>query len=150
MKDRIKGILDHFRITPSKFADTIGMQRSAVSHILSGRNKPGLDFLSKILDSYAEISGDWLVTGKGDMLRKKSGAQALPGNLFNAVHPIETKEELKVPPAIGEAPAVVPHASPISAHFQPEELNKTIPAEMKEVTKIVLFYADRSFEIFYP
>ncbi len=78
MKDRLEAILKHEKISPSKLADIIGVQRSGISHIMSGRNKPGLDFLSKLLNHFPHINGDWLITGQGPML-KNSTNKPFPG-----------------------------------------------------------------------
>ncbi|WP_338733978.1 helix-turn-helix domain-containing protein [Mangrovimonas cancribranchiae] len=62
---RLKKIIDYYEESASSFADKIGVQRSSISHILSGRNKPSLDFVMKILDSYPEVGLYWLLNGKG-------------------------------------------------------------------------------------
>jgi transcriptional regulator with XRE-family HTH domain len=63
IQDRIKLIIKANNESPSSFADNIGIKRSNLSHVLSGRNKPSLDFLSKILNSYPSVNASWLVTG---------------------------------------------------------------------------------------
>ena len=73
MIDRIQLILKTKNLTASSFADDIGVQRSAISHILSGRNNPSLDFIQKILKKYPEISPEWLLSGKGEMNKKMLG-----------------------------------------------------------------------------
>ncbi len=62
---RIKSVIDHFGLTVSSFADSIGVQRSSISHILSGRNKPSLDFVMKVVKTYPEVNLYWLLIGKG-------------------------------------------------------------------------------------
>jgi len=62
---RIEKILDYYNLTASSFADKIGVQRSSISHLLSGRNKPSLDFILKILDVFPEIDLYWILNGKG-------------------------------------------------------------------------------------
>lgn len=62
-KDRLKEILDKEDLTASKFAEKIGIQRSSVSHILSGRNKPSLDFVIKVNNAFDDVSLDWLIKG---------------------------------------------------------------------------------------
>ena len=68
MKDRIEKIIEVEQLSASKFADTIGVQRSSISHILSGRNKPSLELVNKILDQFPKINADWLLLGKGEMV----------------------------------------------------------------------------------
>lgn len=64
MIDRFKQILEQLKLTPSEFADRIGVQRSNISHVLSGRNKPGIDFLEKMLNAFPGIDVAWLINGK--------------------------------------------------------------------------------------
>ena len=47
------------------FADKIGVQRSSISHILSGRNKPSLDFILKVTNEFTDVDIYWLLNGKG-------------------------------------------------------------------------------------
>ncbi len=63
IQDRIKLIIKANKEAPSSFADNIGIKRSNLSHVLSGRNKPSLDFLSKIITSYPNVNASWLITG---------------------------------------------------------------------------------------
>lgn len=63
---RIQTIIKENELSASSFADRIGVQRSSISHILSGRNKPSLDFLAKIEASFEEVSFSWLLKGEGN------------------------------------------------------------------------------------
>ena len=58
--------MDYYGESASSFAEKIGVQRSSISHILSGRNKPSLDFILKILSAYPEVDLYWLFNGKGE------------------------------------------------------------------------------------
>ena len=62
---RLQQIINFYSLSASSFADKIGVQRSSISHILSGRNKPSLDFVMKILSSFPEVDLYWLLNGKG-------------------------------------------------------------------------------------
>lgn len=64
IQERIQMILKMHNLTSAAFADKIGVQRSSVSHVISGRNKPGLDFLEKILLHFPRVNAQWLITGK--------------------------------------------------------------------------------------
>ena len=61
---RVTQILEEQQLNSSAFADTIGVQRSSVSHVLSGRNKPSLDFILKTVRAFPAYSTDWLLFGK--------------------------------------------------------------------------------------
>ena len=64
IQERLQLVLKMHNLTPSSFADQIGVQRSNISHVLSGRNKPSLDFLEKILLNFPRVNAHWLVTGE--------------------------------------------------------------------------------------
>ena len=71
MQDRLQEIMDKEHLTPARFAELIGVQRSSISHILSGRNNPSLEFLRKILLHLEHINPDWLISGKGPYKRNQ-------------------------------------------------------------------------------
>jgi transcriptional regulator with XRE-family HTH domain len=88
MKDRITLLIKAKNLTAAQFADEIGVQKSSISHILSGRNNASLDFIQKILLCYPDVSIDWLMFGKGPIF--KSIVTAVSGNIdgsLNAVSP---------------------------------------------------------------
>ena len=71
MNSRIKKWMKSQGLKSSEFADKIGVNRSTISHILSGRNKPSIDFFEKLLKAYANVNSNWLITGIGYMTIKK-------------------------------------------------------------------------------
>lgn len=81
MNRRLLQFLQAQDITQTQFADTLAVARGSVSHILSGRNKPGYDFLESLLLHYPELNLDWLLTGKGSMYREKTPEIAAPAPL---------------------------------------------------------------------
>lgn len=82
MNNRLQQFLELENITPARLADTLGVQRSGISHILSGRNKPGYDFIIKLLSKFPHINSEWLLMGNGkpykEMLSQKSASSPLP------------------------------------------------------------------------
>jgi len=62
---RLEEILQFYNLTASSFADRIGVQRSSISHLLSGRNKPSLEFVMKVVKTFPEVNLYWLLNGKG-------------------------------------------------------------------------------------
>ena len=68
MKDRLESILHYYKINSSKLADILSVQRSGISHIMSGRNNPSYDFLVSLLEAFPEINAKWLMTGRGEMI----------------------------------------------------------------------------------
>lgn len=72
MDKRLQQFLNAENISQAQLADTLGVARAGISHILSGRNKPGFDFLEAMALHYPQISMDWLLTGKGRMYKEAS------------------------------------------------------------------------------
>ncbi|MFW5793227.1 MAG: helix-turn-helix domain-containing protein [Bacteroidota bacterium] len=69
MLQRIQKLIETLGLSSSKFADEIGVPRSSISHIVSGRNKPSLDFVLKILERYPDINTEWLIFGSGSIFK---------------------------------------------------------------------------------
>jgi transcriptional regulator with XRE-family HTH domain len=76
MTDRISLLIKAKNLSSAQFADEIGVQRSSISHLMSGRNKPSLDLIQKTLQRFPEVSTEWLLFGKGEMVPEM--------NLFNS------------------------------------------------------------------
>lgn len=82
--ERLEKLLAHYDLTASSFADAIGVQRSSISHLLSGRNRPSLDFVMKVVGRYPEVDLYWLLNGRGSF----PPAPVAPGNTGTAsAHP---------------------------------------------------------------
>jgi len=139
MKERLEAIIKYENISPSRLADLIGVQRSGVSHILSGRNKPGLDFLNKLLSHFPHISGDWLITGQGEMLKNK-GSKPVVEQLSIESPPIP-KKSFKIPLNAAKEEQQAEYETKAS-------LNQLKSA--KVVERMVVFYSDKTFAEYKP
>jgi transcriptional regulator with XRE-family HTH domain len=101
MKERLLQIINHLGYSATRFADEIDVQRSGISHILSGRNQPSFDFLVKILTRFPEIDALWLILGTGTMLKTKQvrlepfQIEKKESNLFSDLPDNTPNEELK-------------------------------------------------------
>lgn len=141
MIGRITKIMEREDLTPSKFAEAIGIQRSAMSHILNGRNNVSLDVLVKILERFSYVDSDWLIFGKGEMMREHVLTQP---DLFTntSINPSngqvasEYRKEMRVDIPVNNAKLPV-----IEQIIQQE-------AEPKKVSKIMIFYSDNTFDTF--
>ncbi len=69
-------IMDSHKLNAGSFADKIGVQRSNVSHVLSGRNKPSFDFIEKLLLAFPRVSAEWLFTGKQGKKESEGSGQS--------------------------------------------------------------------------
>ena len=88
---RLQKVMDFYGETSSSFAEKIGVQRSSISHILSGRNKPSLDFVLKVLSSFPDVELYWLLNGKGTFPKEeKSEIQSEEITSKNIIENIST------------------------------------------------------------
>ena len=69
---RLETIFDYYNMSASVFADKLGVQRSGLSHLLSGRNKPSLDFVLKLIDNFPEVDLYWLLNGTGNFPKQET------------------------------------------------------------------------------
>lgn len=70
MNRRLQQFLEVEQLSPARLADSLGIQRSGISHLLSGRNKPSYEFINNFLNRYPQIDATWLITGKGKMYKE--------------------------------------------------------------------------------
>lgn len=124
MLDRLKVILEYYKLSPSGFADNLGVPRSSISHLLSGRNKPSLDFVLKLITKYPEVNLYWLLKGEGSFPSDTSmTASPTASTLF------DSDEKTK------------------KSSFS-ERTAATQTVLNKKVMKVVLFYNDGTFQSF--
>jgi transcriptional regulator with XRE-family HTH domain len=83
---RLEAILDYYNLSASSFADKIGVQRSSLSHLLSGRNKPSLDLILKIVSEFPEVDLYWILNGKGNFPKSES-SDVFSNNQFTPTLP---------------------------------------------------------------
>lgn len=69
MRDRLEKFIKSEGLTPTRFAEVMGVQPSSISHLLGGRNKPSYDFIEKMLLRFPKLNPDWLILGKGSVYR---------------------------------------------------------------------------------
>ena len=170
LNSRVQKIINYSELSLSEFADEIGVQRSNISHVLSGRNKPSLDFLMKIKDRFPEIQWEWLIEGKGTMVFSEEETASTPSSYLLEESKINDDESIitglfSIPSQeMDENTKQEEVKSEISEPIQyniventPEiSENKNIseteaPAEKgNNIKKIVFFYENGKFEVFEP
>ena len=136
MLDRIRTIMEYYDLTSAQFADTIGIQRSALSHVLSERNKPSLDFVLKIKRAFPEVSLDWLTLGRGS-IHDEVGAQSetsIPSDFDIRPETVPTSERMKGAEDMNES------------DIFPETEKK----QGRDVKEIVVYYTDHTYRRFVP
>ena len=143
MKDRIAHIMRAKNLKASDFAVLLGIQPSGISHILSGRNQPSLDFVKKIKETFPEYNLDWIIFGKGPM----TTSEPFKGNYS----PTENNQEAPSPNIdVDDAPPVsfipFPEDSP-STGFPPQPVQAT---EKPGVKSLFVLFDDGTFESYSP
>ena len=146
MKDRILAFLQNENKSYAQFAEEIGVQPSGISHILSGRNNPSLDFVIKMLQKYPSLSAEWLLFGRGPMQRFASQP-----TLFDVEPQISRSEEV----TMETAPDTYSGGSNATdgKEMAPEE--QLLPEEQsgdlqKRLTRVLFFYSDKTFREYRP
>lgn len=122
MKARLAIFMKNEGITPSRLAELISVQPSSISHLLAGRNKPGFDFLYKILQRFPRLNPDWLILGSGEMYRD-DGTHSVP---------------LQQPTVLSHHYSAVSHTddTPIpELEFTETDLDEESPASTQKVIK---------------
>lgn len=143
MKDRFKQILDEKGLNAQKTASLIGIDASAVSHLLNGKRKPSFEVLDKIGQAFPDINLNWLISGKGTMYNNSTlssttspVAQTNPALLFEE----KTTNENTISPE--SAATRNDHIS-----IQEENSRTVVQATIKKkISRIILFFEDGSFE----
>jgi DNA-binding XRE family transcriptional regulator len=105
MVNRIRELLEVRQLSPTQFADLIGVGRPVISHILSERNKPSLEVVQKVLDAFPDISLSWLMKGTGPMLTDGASAPAAASTPVQAASPAQVAPVEVAPPVAAPSPA---------------------------------------------
>lgn len=153
MEDRIKKFIDYMGITPSELADAIGVQRSNVTHVLKGRNKPSFQFIEKLLQIYPRINAKWLLLGEGNMIEGAAKAPTLfdqapgPAILNKPVDKAEREIINEPPPAPKEPtpPPVIPEKKEVV-----NDLPGALFGSEKPIERLIVFYNDQTFKVYNP
>jgi transcriptional regulator with XRE-family HTH domain len=132
---RIENIMDYYALSASAFADKIGVQRSSMSHLLSGRNKPSLDFVMKILEVFPDVDLYWILTGKGSFPERDNETSSEIIKSFTTVSSNENSHETK-----DDNQIVIESPSKLKS--------STLDLEDNEIEKIVLFYKNGTFKAY--
>jgi len=96
---RLEKLFQYYGLSAAAFADRVGVQRSSISHLLSGRNKPSLEFVLKVIKTFPEVNLYWLLNGKGefpsDLPKSESPTPSKSGNP-NHIQAKEGKSEKEI------------------------------------------------------
>ncbi|MBQ6770087.1 MAG: helix-turn-helix transcriptional regulator [Bacteroidales bacterium] len=140
MKDRIAHIIRAKNLTAAEFALRLGIQPSNISHLLSGRNNPSLDFVKKLKETFPEYNLDWIVFGKGPMTVSEP---------FLEPKPLDVSQPVDAQKAMMESDGLEPNLFSVEKLPDKPVVNEARPS-VPPLKQIVLVYEDNSFEVLSP
>ena len=136
--NRLQEIIEYYDLTASSFADKIEVGRSSISHLLSGRNKPSLEFVMKIVKTFPEVELYWLLNGKGSFPK-----------VVNSPLPEKTTSS---------SAKIDKHTAPnfeddlFSQTTQVNQIGSTVSSSSsktnKKISRVIIFYEDGTFDAY--
>lgn len=146
MNKRLQQFLSAENITQSQFAERIGVAKASVSHILSGRNKPGFEFIESMANCYPNLNLDWLIGGKGKMYKGQEVASSSPKLIENPIFPDMDTTDGRL--FGSREPGLFPNNQ--ENIDNKEEIRQDSPAGANpapaRITKILVFYDNGTFK----
>ncbi len=168
MIERVKILMSVKNLTSSDFAANIQVQRSGISHILSGRNKPSLDFVMKVLEAFPDVDEAWLLFGRGEMFK---GSLPVPqsekvSNIISEVEEMPTglseeKEDDRAEGFVFKQEQEASYDLNIEENASEKSITEAIqkdnepskeysnPPFRKKIVKLLAIYNDDSFKEYY-
>lgn len=142
-------------ITAAELADSIGVQRSNVTHVLKARNKPSFQFIEKLLQVYPELNAKWLLLGTGKMVEGSSKERTLFDQVVETPDPpIKETEKVIEKALISESPAIDAKQTqdlPEPEKKRPsEEVQDQFFSSEKPIERLIVFYKDQTFKVYNP
>ncbi|MGD9557583.1 MAG: helix-turn-helix domain-containing protein [Mangrovibacterium sp.] len=164
MNNRIKQFMDYKGLSSSELADLIGVQRSNITHVLHGRNKPGFQFITKMLEAFPEMNAKWLLTGEGEMLTSTPEKKVLPRqeDLFSPILPPSRGQQEETPSGaerdepegkqdvVSMSPADKKKGPPVETDPMSGIFQSLSTGNSKKIESVVIFYTDQTFRHYTP
>jgi transcriptional regulator with XRE-family HTH domain len=119
---RLEKIITHYGLNATAFSEALEFNRSTISHLLSGRNKPSLEFVMKVLEEFPDVELYWLLNGKGSFPSEKNAPST------------SSVSETTIKPK--------------TASTSPELSTTKTGTTRKEIEKVIIFYTDGSFKTY--
>jgi transcriptional regulator with XRE-family HTH domain len=136
MNERINKIMEMKGMNPTRFAAATEINPATLSNIFSGKTNPSTEVIIKILEKYSDINPDWLLFGKGDMLRTGGMSQSVSNNQLGFKFENKTNEK-----------ETVNKESKMLKNIESKEIVH-IEKPAKTIDKLLIIYTDNSFETF--
>ena len=150
MIDRIKQLMEKKNMTSTQFSDEIGIQRSSLSHVLSGRNKPSLDFMLKIKDRFPETNLDWLLLGLDKMVLEDQYKPIINVPESNQNLQTETRELDFRTKSSGQTLSEEDTELIMARSEEPAAYRKSSDKIEKQPETIIMIFSDQTFSVYHP
>jgi len=166
MEERIKKFMEYKGISAAELADSIGVQRSNVTHVLKARNKPSFQFIEKMLQIYPDLNAQWLILGTGNMVDTPTKSKTLFDQLTEPVNPsqpaqipekleiLEQKEATPIQQKIEVEPEVNSRNQAISASDEKKQVHDELKDQFfsseKPIERMIVFFTDQTFKVYSP
>ncbi|WP_339810584.1 helix-turn-helix transcriptional regulator [Zunongwangia profunda] len=136
--NRLQEIIEYYDLTASSFADKIEVGRSSISHLLSGRNKPSLEFVMKIVKTFPEVELYWLLNGKGSFPKVENDTSPEKTSIVSS-----KKESVPAQKFENDLFSETNPADPVN------KVVSSFPSKTdKKISRVIIFYEDGSFDAF--
>jgi transcriptional regulator with XRE-family HTH domain len=158
--ERIAAVMRHYNLQAKDLATLCGVQRTAITHILNGRNRPSVGFLSQLSDAFPELNTRWLLHGRGNIFTNVTGDGVGNDRHANSINPIKIDGIKSSPDSV---PAKATQGIQKDSHvtsvtidlFDPREIPNnetasTIQKGEKSIREIIIFYEDGTFKAYRP
>jgi transcriptional regulator with XRE-family HTH domain len=143
MKERILEFLRIENKSSALFAEEIGVQPSGISHIISGRNNPSLDFIIKMLSRYPALSSDWLLFGRGKIYRESTIGDLFDSTEFNNLPEPDKQSEKQ----LIESAKV---QEKLNGIFSGNNIEPEKTPQFKKARRIICFFDNNTFTEYFP
>lgn len=168
MIDRIKKIMVAENLSAGKFAEEIGIKNSRLSHYLSGRNNVSLEFVTGILERFRGVNPEWLLFGRGDMYKSNESVPKQPQqqyDLFSSAidnDPVDNDDDdisvanedssHQMVAEEAESEVAKPHNVVENKEYSHHVAENVVesPKAQKTMEKIIVMYADGTFDCYFP
>jgi transcriptional regulator with XRE-family HTH domain len=166
MEARIRKFIEYKGISAAELADSIGVQRSNVTHVLKARNKPSFQFIEKMLQVYPDLNAKWLILGTGNMVDAPAKSKTLFDQLTEPVNPpqpvqipekievLEQKETTPIQQKIEVEPDLDSRNQVISSPGEKKEVHDELKDQFfsseKSIERMIVFFTDQTFKVYSP
>lgn len=150
-RDRIKLIIETEGVTQVAFAETTGINTSTLNHVLTGRNNPSVDVISKILAAYPQYESDWLLHGSGPMWTEAYSEQQVKSTSIPLFSDSDGDGTGSTPsPVAAPVPNSGVRRGKVEERTREATQTTTERTSSKRVQKVIIYYDDNTFETLYP